>query len=57
MSDAKTVKLYGYGSGYQAFATTMDVSCWSFIRMAHLAAPTHSLGTHAHAFVEPCRLG
>jgi len=23
----------------QGFATTMDVSCWSFIRMAHLAEP------------------
>jgi enoyl-[acyl-carrier protein] reductase I len=23
----------------EGFLTTMDVSCWSFIRMAHLAEP------------------
>ena len=23
----------------KAFSTTMDVSCWSFLRMAHLAEP------------------
>jgi enoyl-[acyl-carrier protein] reductase I len=32
--------------GRDGFLTTMDVSCWSFIRMAHLAEPLmHSGGT------------
>ena len=31
------------------FLTTMDVSCWSFIRMAHLAEPLmKNGGTHVH---------
>jgi enoyl-[acyl-carrier protein] reductase I len=25
--------------GQDGFATTLQVSCWSFIRMAHLAEP------------------
>jgi enoyl-[acyl-carrier protein] reductase I len=30
--------------GHDGFLTTMDVSCWSFIRMAHLAEPLMSKG-------------
>jgi enoyl-[acyl-carrier protein] reductase I len=34
----------------EGFLTTMDVSCWTFIRMAHLAAGHESFGLYAPVF-------
>ena len=38
------------------FLTTLDISCWSFIRMAHLAEPLMSKGGETSTTSPPTRL-